>query len=155
MRIVIRAHGRMGRSPERDLTDDYLRRAQGLARGVGLLGVEEQQVEARGHSDRTTQTRALLDGLPDGCVTVILDERGQNLTSVEMSRRIAGWRDDGVGTLVLVVGPADGFDPDLLPKGPRWSLGSQTWPHKLLRVMLAEQVFRSLSILAGTPYHRP
>ena len=156
MRITLRAHGRLGRGPEREMTDDYLRRAAQLARGTGFRDVVEDEVETRGKSDRSTQTRALLDGVPDGAKLVLMDERGRSLSSTAIAEQLAAWRDDGVGELCILVGPADGYDPALLPaSAARWAFGTQTWPHKLLRVMLAEQLFRALSILAGTPYHRP
>ena len=156
MRITLRAHGRLGRGPEREMTDDYLRRASQLARGTGFRDVVEDEVETKGKVDRTVQTRALLDGVPDGATVVLMDERGKSLTSAAIARQLLIWRDDGVGELYILIGPADGYDPTLLPaSATRWAFGTQTWPHKLLRVMLAEQLFRALSILAGTPYHRP
>ena len=138
------------------MVDDYLRRASQLARGTGLRDVVEDEVDTKGKSDRTVQTRALLDGVPDGATLVLMDERGKSLSSSAIAKQLSMWRDDGVGELYILIGPADGYDPALLPKtATRWAFGTQTWPHKLLRVMLAEQVFRALSILAGTPYHRP
>ena len=136
--------------------DDYLRRAAALARGTGFRDVVEDEVETRGRADRAAQTRAILDGIPNGATLVLMDERGKSLTSAAIAKRLSDWRDDGVGELYFLVGPADGYDPALLPAtASRWAFGTQTWPHKLLRVMLAEQLFRALSILAGTPYHRP
>ena len=154
MKIILRAHGSIKSGPERDLTTDYIQRAQGLARGTGFLGVEEQEIDTRGKSDRTSQTQALLDGLPDGAHLILLDERGKSPTSRQIARHFANQRDDGQGHLVILIGPADGFDPALLPNATRWSFGAQTWPHKLVRVLASEQIFRALSILAGTPYHR-
>jgi len=144
----------MRSGPERELTDDYLRRAQGLARATGFLGVEEQELAPRGKSDRTTETQALLDSIPDGAALILLDERGKTPTSRDIACHFARLRDDGIGDCVLLIGPADGFDKALLPPATKWAFGAQTWPHKLLRAMAAEQVFRALSILAGTPYHR-
>ena len=80
-----------------------------------------------------------------------MDERGQNMTSRKIAQFIQELDED----VTFVIGGADGFEPDLLPRSTtRWSFGNQTWPHKLLRVMLAEQMYRALSILSGTPYHR-
>ena len=156
MRITIRAHGKLGRGPEREMVDDYIRRASQLARSTGFRDVVEAEVETKGKADRTTQTRALLDGVPDGATLVLMDERGKSLASTAIANRLSRWRDDGVSELYILIGPADGYDATLLPaSATRWAFGKQTWPHKLLRVMLAEQMFRALSILAGTPYHRP
>ena len=152
VKIVLRAAGAMRSGPERGTVDDYLRRAEGLARGTGFLGVEEQEVAPKGKSDPTA---ALLDGVPGGAKLVVLDERGKAVTSRGIAKALSAWRDAGVGACVVVVGPADGFDKSQLPPGVvRWSFGLQTWPHKLVRVMAAEQLFRALGILAGTPYHR-
>jgi len=72
-----------------------------------------------------------------------------------MTQQITRWRDDGAKSLHILIGGADGFEPSALPKGAvKWSLGRATWPHKLVRVMIAEQVYRALSILSGSPYHR-
>ena len=145
----------MKSGPERDLVDDYMQRAQGLARATGFRSVEEQEVAPRGKTDRTAETRALLDGIPSDAMVVLLDERGKSPTSRDIARQLSDRRDSGQGALVIVIGPADGYDPAVLPNGlMRWSFGSQTWPHKMVRVMAAEQIFRALSILAGTPYHR-
>ena len=154
MRITLRASGALKSGPERALTDDYLQRAQGLARATGFLGVVEQEISPRGKSDRTTETRALLDGLPANSALILLDERGTSPTSRQIARHFAKLRDEGRADCTLLIGPADGFDPALLPPATKWAFGAQTWPHKLLRAMAAEQIFRALSILAKTPYHR-
>lgn len=145
----------MQSGPERDLVDDYMNRAAMLARGTGFLSVREDCVDVRKLSSRRDITKAMLDGVPDGAIIVILDERGKASSSKTISKSLARWRDDGFQTLVFLIGAADGFDQGLLPRGAvKWALGPQTWPHKLVRVMIAEQIYRGLSILAGTPYHR-
>ena len=154
MRIALRASGALKSGPERALVDDYIRRADGLARGVGFRGVEEQEVVLRGVHNKTDATRALLDGIGRGARIVLLDERGRSLASSEIASALSEYRDAGASELVLLIGPADGFDPALLPSAPRWAFGRQTWPHMLLRAMAAEQIYRALSILAGNPYHR-
>ena len=154
MRITLRASGTLKSGPERDLTDDYLRRAARLARDTGFLGVEEVECATKPKASRTLATEQLLSGIPDGASLVVLDERGTSPTSREIARHFGRLRDEGCSDLVLLIGPADGFDPDLLPRAPMWRFGAQTWPHKLLRAMAAEQIYRALSILAGTPYHR-
>lgn len=154
MRIILRAAGALKSGPERELTDDYIQRAQGLARATGFLGVEEQEVAPRGKSDAVVETRALLDGIPETAAVILLDERGKTPKSREIAKHFARLRDEGTEACVLVIGPADGFDRSQLTQAVRWSFGAQTWPHKLVRAMAAEQIFRALSILAGTPYHR-
>lgn len=137
------------------MIDDYIQRAQGMARGTGFLSVEEQQVDLRSAKSREIETQTLLGGLPAGAKLVIFDERGKTPTSRQISKQIANWRDDGISQTTLVIGGADGFEPSAIPAGTtRWAFGPQTWPHKMVRLMAAEQIYRALSILGRTPYHR-
>lgn len=141
------------------MTTDYLTRAQGLARATGFLSVEEDGIELKGQHDRAAETRKLLSGIDPTAELIILDERGKSPTSREIASHFARLRDDGVAASYLVIGGADGFDKDTLRamrpgRITKWSFGAQTWPHKLVRVLAAEQVYRALSILAGAPYHR-
>lgn len=155
MKLILRAGGAMRSGPERDLVDDYRDRARSLARGLGFLDVEEQSVDLGKCKDRSEETVKLTASLPNGAAVFILDERGKSLTSRQLSSTLARLRDDGSPSAIFLIGGADGFEPSALPSGVRKiSFGSQTWPHKLVRVMLAEQIYRALTILAGSPYHR-
>lgn len=155
MKITIRAGGILRKGPERDLIDDYLKRAGGLTRTCGFQSISEQQIDLRKAKTRAEETEQLLDFSQVGVKTVIMDERGKAFTSRQLSKKLAELRDEGHGELIVVIGGADGFEPASLPNGvEKWAFGVQTWPHKLLRVMLAEQLYRGLSILARTPYHR-
>lgn len=108
------------------------------------------EVEAR----RGDEAQALLDRL-DHDVVVACDEHGEALASRVFAQRIALWRDEGVRSLALVVGGADGLAPNVLHRArTKLAFGPQTWPHALARAMLAEQVYRAVTILAGSPYHR-
>lgn len=153
MKLVIRAGGIIRKGAEREMIDDYLKRANGLTRRVGFQSVEEQQIDLRSCKTRKAETESLLD--VSDTRFVVLDERGKSLTSRKLATQLARWRDEGIPQTTFLIGAADGFEPGSLPKNAiLWSFGHQTWPHKLVRVMLAEQVYRSLSILAKTPYHR-
>ena len=144
----------MRSGPERELVDDYLARASKLARGHGFLSITEQAVDVGKCADRAEETRKILD-IPDGAALFVLDERGKALSSHELSQTLARLRDDGVSEAVFAIGAADGFAPSAIPAGARRiSFGRLTWPHKLVRVMLAEQLYRALSIIANSPYHR-
>lgn len=155
MRLTLRAGGSIKSGPERDLIDDYLNRARHMSRNLGILDIDEQQVDLRSAKTRTDETKTLLPEAGAETRYVILDERGKSLTSRQIAKQIAKWRDEGERNITFVIGGADGFDPATLPQNiSRWSFGHQTWPHKMVRVMLAEQIYRALSILAGTPYHR-
>ena len=154
MRLILRAAGAMRAGPERELVDDYLGRADKLARGNGVLSVTEEAVDVSRASGREEETEKVLD-VPPGAALFVLDERGKAMSSRELADTLARLRDDGVSAAVFAIGAADGFAPSAIPAGARRiSFGRQTWPHKLVRVMLAEQLYRALSILAGSPYHR-
>ena len=84
-----------------------------------------------------------------------MDERGTAEDSRAFAGRLAGWRDDGVSEIIFLLGAADGLSPDLRARaGFLLSLGPMTWPHLLARALLAEQIYRGISILANHPYHR-
>ena len=92
---------------------------------------------------------------PPGALIAVLDERGQVLTSPEFAEQLAEWRDEGRGDVAFVIGGADGIAPDLRKRADfALSFGAMVWPHMLVRVMLAEQLYRAASILSGRPYHR-
>jgi len=153
--ITIRAAGIIKSGPERTLIDDYLGRTSIVGRNIGIPNIRESAVDIRTAKSRSAETDTILSVTKPGDVLVVLDERGKALTSRQIAAQIAHWRDDGVGTLVFAIGGADGFEPSALPANAvKWQLGKPVWPHKLVRVMLAEQIYRALSILAGTPYHR-
>lgn len=149
----------MRSGPEREMVDDYITRAQGLARTTGFISVSEDSIDLRAAKTRHDETLRLIDGIPNQAHIIILDERGKTPTSRQIAQKFARWRDDGVAASYLLIGGADGFEPETLTSSApnnitRWALGPQTWPHKLVRVMAAEQIYRALSILARTPYHR-
>ncbi|PHR91256.1 MAG: 23S rRNA (pseudouridine(1915)-N(3))-methyltransferase RlmH [Robiginitomaculum sp.] len=155
MKITIRAASLIKSGPERELITDYLKRANGISRNLGITEVSESAVDTRSAKSRTDETNTILSRTNPTDIVVILDERGKALTSRQMAKQIARWRDDGHRQLTIAIGGADGFEPSALPANTiKWSFGIQTWPHKLVRVMIAEQIYRALSILAGSPYHR-
>lgn len=91
----------------------------------------------------------------DGARLIACDERGKSLGSRDFAARLAALRDDGVRQLAFAIGGADGLDPRVRAAAAEViSFGPATWPHALARTMLAEQVYRAISILAGAPYHR-
>lgn len=159
MKIILRGAGVMRVGPERQMVDDYITRAQGLARACGFISVTEHSLDLRASKTRHDQTLKVLDGIPPNSKIIVLDERGKTPKSREIANTFSRLRDDGTSALYILIGPADGFDPETLKAcAPhsltRWGFGPQTWPHKLVRVMAAEQIYRALSILAKTPYHR-
>lgn len=155
MKITIRAASLIKSGPERELIDEYIKRASGIARNLGFSNISESAVDTRKAKSRSDETNMIVSCATSSDVLVILDERGKALTSRQMAKQISRWRDDGHGQMIVAIGGADGFEPSALPPNTvKWSFGTQTWPHKLVRVMIAEQIYRALSILAGSPYHR-
>ena len=137
MLLHVIARGKIGRSPEAELVERYLKR---IAWPTKLTELTE---------------RAALPPASPGSVTVLLDEKGEALSSMELAKKLEQWRDSGTREARFVIGAADGHSAeergsaDLLV-----SFGPATWPHLLVRAMLAEQLFRATSILANHPYHR-
>lgn len=151
MRIRLIVVGRLKDGPERALVDDYLARARKLGGNLGWRAVEEVEVADGG--GREAEGARLLAKLGQGQV-IRLDERGENIASADLARRLARWREAGEDVAFLI-GGADGTSPDVAKAATQTlSFGAATWPHRLVRVMLAEQVYRALSISAGSPYHR-
>lgn len=138
MILHIVARGKIGRSPEAELVERYLKRIPWPTKVTEL-----------------PDKGGKLPELPANSVSIVLDERGTALSSTELAKRLEAWRDGGKREARFLIGAADGHDEeqrrgaDLI-----LSFGAATWPHLLARAMLAEQIFRATSILANHPYHR-
>jgi 23S rRNA (pseudouridine1915-N3)-methyltransferase len=153
MRIAIVAIGRLPRSPEVELVKLYVERATNAGRSLRLGPVEVVEVEAR-KPGKAAEAEVLRPHLTDAYV-IACDERGTARPSRAFAEEIAVLRDRGVRRLVFLIGGADGLDAALVAEASgKLAFGPQTWPHALARAMLAEQVYRAVSILAGSPYHR-
>jgi len=157
MRIVVAAVGRLKRGAERDLAERYRERAAKAGRGLGIRAVEVIEIaESRARDAQRRmleESIALASIISDGAVVVLLDPRGENLDSPALTARLRGWNDGGRDAVFVIGGP-DGLAPSLAEKAMRLAFGTATWPHQLVRVMLLEQIYRSVTILAGHPYHR-
>ena len=155
MRVHVCAVGRLRAGPERDLVDDYLQRFDRTGRALSLGPLVEHEVEDKRGGGMAAEAELLSRAVPSGAVMVTLDERGRVLSSPEFAEQIARWRDGGRQDLAFVIGGADGIDQGLRARADfSISFGAMVWPHMLVRVMLAEQLYRAAAILAGTPYHR-
>ena len=138
MLLHIIARGKIGRSPEAELTERYLKRISWPTRMTELPD--------RGGTIPESASNA---------VTVVLDERGNALSSMDFARKLEGWRDTGRRETRFLIGAADGHEEEMRGKADLLlSFGPATWPHMMVRAMLAEQLFRATSILANHPYHR-
>ncbi|MEZ5910840.1 MAG: 23S rRNA (pseudouridine(1915)-N(3))-methyltransferase RlmH [Paracoccaceae bacterium] len=155
MRVHLCAVGRLRAGPERELIDDYLTRFDRTGRGLGLGPATVHEVEDRRGGGPAAEAALLARVLPAGGVTVAFDERGRSLSSPEFATELARFRDAGRQDLALVIGGADGLAGEMRDGADLvLSLGRMVWPHMLVRVMVAEQLYRAASILAGAPYHR-
>ena len=147
------AVGRLARSPETELVKLYLERATHAGRALGLGPVEVVEVESR-KPGKAAEAEALRPHLA-GAHVIACDEHGTARPSRAFAQEIETLRDRGVRRLAFLIGGADGLDAGLLAEADgRLAFGPQTWPHALARAMLTEQVYRAVSILAGSPYHR-
>jgi 23S rRNA (pseudouridine1915-N3)-methyltransferase len=159
MRLTLAAVGRLKAGPERDLVARYAERIAATGKGVGLSDLalrETDESRARRPEDRKAEEARVLRGLvPDGAKIVALDERGKSMTSEVFAAQVAAWRDAGARDLCFVIGGADGLDPALRAEAAlTLSFGALTLPHQIVRALVAEQMYRAISILAGHPYHR-
>jgi 23S rRNA (pseudouridine1915-N3)-methyltransferase len=158
VKVTIAAIGRLKAGPEREILDRYLKRAEAAGRRLGLAFAIREMPESRASSasQRKDQEAAVLLGIsPPGAPIVALDEGGKAMDSNGFARRLATWRDGGVPEVGFVIGGADGLGAELLERAEvRLAFGAMTWPHQLVRIMLAEQFYRAVTILAGHPYHR-
>ena len=158
MKLAIVAIGKLARSPETELVKTYVERASNAGRSLGLGPVEVIEVESRkpGKSaEALTLQSHLADAPKEGAWVMACDEHGHARPSRAFAEEIAALRDRGVRRLVFLIGGADGLAPEVLAQANgKIAFGPQTWPHALARAMLAEQVYRAVTILAGSPYHR-
>ena len=153
MRVTICAVGRLRAGPERELVEDYLIRFGRTGRTLGLGPATVAEVETR-TGGRTAEAALLSRAIPQGALLCCLDERGEALSSPGFAALLGRWRDEGRDA-AFVIGGADGIGPELRGRPSMLlSFGPMVWPHLLVRVMLAEQLYRAATILAGGPYHR-
>jgi 23S rRNA (pseudouridine1915-N3)-methyltransferase len=155
LRLLIAAVGRLRDTPEAALTADYITRAANAGRQIGFKSVDVVEVEAKPNGDQRAEAGALFRATPDDARRILLDERGAEWTSRQLAEKLARWRDDGLPCVTFWIGGADGVSQSVKDNAEeKLAFGRQTWPHRLVRVMIAEQVYRALTILCGTPYHR-
>jgi 23S rRNA (pseudouridine1915-N3)-methyltransferase len=159
MRIVIAAVGRLKQGPERELAERYRKRAADAGRKAGLDGFDIVEIRESRADDAARrmleESIAIANVIPERAVTVILDQRGESMSSSSFAGRLQGWRTENKAAVVFVVGGADGLTPSLRDNASlAIAFGAATWPHQLVRVMLLEQLYRAVTILAGHPYHR-
>ena len=152
MRIIIAAVGKMKRkSPEEALMQDYISKTR--------WPIEVKEVEEKRNLSidelKIAESDLLLKSLPNDTKIIALDERGETLSSRELAQKIGSWQDTGCGTVAFLIGGANGHADHLRKQADlKLSFGRMTLPHMLMRVVLAEQIYRAKTILDGHPYHK-
>ena len=156
MRLTLVAVGRLrDATPEATLFRDYQTRFDRTGRALSLGPLTLTEVEDRRGTGMAGEATLLSRAVPAAAVMVVLDERGRTLSSPDLAAELARWRDGGRQDAAFLIGGADGLDLALRDRADlSISLGPMVWPHMLARVMLAEQLYRAATILAGLPYHR-
>ncbi|SKA20436.1 23S rRNA (pseudouridine(1915)-N(3))-methyltransferase RlmH [Consotaella salsifontis] len=159
MKLTIAAVGRMKSGPERELAERYLARLKKTGGAVALdyAGLVELPEGRGGTADERKRDEAarLAAAVGESAVVIALDERGKTLSSEEFASDLAGRRDAGARDLALLIGGPDGLADSLRQRADlTLSFGRMTLPHQLVRVVLAEQLYRAVTILSGHPYHR-
>jgi len=158
MKIAILTIGRLKAGAERELFERYFDRAVKAGRRLGLSFALHEFPEGRAGSAearKDEEAGALLAKSPRDAVVLVLDERGTTLGSTAFAERLRAWRDGGKSEVAIVIGRPDGLGQGISDRAAlRLAFGAMTWPHQLVRIMLAEQLYRAVTILSGHPYHR-
>jgi 23S rRNA (pseudouridine1915-N3)-methyltransferase len=159
LKVDIIAVGRMKSGPEKELCGRYVERFSQTARilGIGPLRIVElvESPARRAEDRKSEEAKGIATHLPEGAYLAALDERGTTFSSQSFAERLGRLRDEGRKQIQFLVGGADGLDPALRRRADlALSFGAMTLPHQLVRILLAEQLYRAASILAGHPYHR-
>jgi 23S rRNA (pseudouridine1915-N3)-methyltransferase len=151
MRVTIAAVGRDRSGPARELFDDYCRRCPWPIRLHEVAPRTTRPTDRR----RAEEAARLSRAVGSDAALIALDESGRNLSSHALATSIETWQRQGRGELAFLIGGPDGLAPALLERADLvLALGRMTWPHRLVRVLVAEQLYRAGTILAGHPYHR-
>ncbi|MCO6184807.1 23S rRNA (pseudouridine(1915)-N(3))-methyltransferase RlmH [Rhizobium sp. L1K21] len=159
MRIGVFAVGRLKSGPEKELAARYFDRFSKAGPPIGLEFSRVTEVNESRASSSDTRKREegqmLEKALPDGAVLLLLDERGKAMGSEDFANLLGQFRDQGRRELMIAIGGADGLDQSLRERADATvCFGKMTWPHQLVRILIAEQLYRAVTILSGHPYHR-
>jgi 23S rRNA (pseudouridine1915-N3)-methyltransferase len=159
MRLIVAAIGRLKAGPERELAERFRDRVAKAGRAVGLRDIEIVEIRDSKAVDVARrvleESIALANIIPERAVVVALDATGQNLDSNSFTGLVRSWRDAGRPAVVFCIGGADGLGADVKRRADlKLAFGAATWPHQLVRIMLLEQLYRTVTMLAGHPYHR-
>jgi len=159
MRVLVLAVGRLKRGAEAELAARYEKRVLQAGRRSGLRDIDIVEIRESRAADAgkrmIEESIAIANLVPEGAMTVILDERGDNIGSAAFAEKLGNWRGNGVPAAAFIIGGPDGIAPSLRDKAKlKLAFGAATWPHQLVRIMLLEQIYRAITIMSGHPYHR-
>ena len=153
MHITLISVGKLKAGPEKELVDDYVARFNKAGPQIGLRSLKLVDLASGGGLD--AEGERILAALPKGAPVLRLDEFGTAQTSVKFAKRIEQLRDSGTPELCFLIGGAEGYSKAVRQAYPdTLALGPQTWPHRLVKAMITEQLYRAVSLLAGLPYHK-
>ena len=152
MQITIIAVGRMQRGPEQEMLDTYLGRLPWKSQ---VIEIDIKKQSANSAERKSREAEKILASIPHGAAVIALDERGKSLSSREFAGKIDAFQSQAFNNIAFIIGGADGLDETIRKRANlKVAFGTLTWPHMMVRVMIAEQTYRAWSILAGHPYHR-
>ena len=159
MRLIIVAIGRLKKGPEQELVKRYADRIKKSGKAVGLTSVETIEIPESKAGDAKTrklqEANEIRARLPEKTMVWLFDERGKSVSSPQFSSYVEQCLDQGNNALSIVIGGPDGLDPDFRRSADRvLSFGALTMPHQIVRILVFEQVYRSVTILTNHPYHR-
>ncbi len=153
MHVTLISVGKLKKGPEKELVDDYVSRFNKSGPGIGLRSLKLVDLSSGGGLE--AEGKLILNAVPAGAVTIRLDEHGPAWPSVKLANQMAKLRDAGTTELCFLIGGAEGYSDAVREAFPQTlALGPQTWPHRMVKAMIAEQLYRSVSLLAGLPYHK-
>lgn len=160
MRISVIAVGRLKPGAEKDLAEDYRKRAAGLGRKAGVTKLDATEFpesrEANAPSRIAEEAKLITGALPPDAFVIALDERGKSMASAAFADALTRQIDGGTQDIAFVIGGPDGLSPGIRERADLLlAFGAMTWPHRLVRVMLLEQIYRAVTIMVNHPYHRP
>lgn len=155
MRLHIISVGRWSAGPERSLFEIYAERIEKSGRAIGIGPLSLNQIVVKKQARTDDEAKALIDATPENAFVVALDEAGKSFSSTQLAGIVGRERDEGTRDMVFLIGGADGHGERIQNHCQlRIGLGPMTWPHFLARGLIAEQLYRTVTILSGHPYHR-
>lgn len=153
MHITLISVGKLKKGPEKELVDEYVSRFNKSGPAIGLRSLKLIDLPSGGGLE--AEGKLILGAVPAGAKVLRLDEHGPAWPSVKLAQNIGKWRDAGTSDLCILIGGAEGYSEAVRTAYPETlAFGPQTWPHRLVKAMISEQLYRAVSLMAGLPYHK-